>query len=143
MHELFTTAVVPNSAVFEILKILQGLCGMTPVHQSERRLIFEGPKSGPLVGIPPQLPDRKRENVQLWKELHQQLVRQSYYITISYDVTETHFGQSAPEEPNLGPEGSQYVLINSTCIETDRFPGRSTSMSFMEPSIFRIIQIPK
>lgn len=95
MHELFTTAAVPDTAVSEVLKILQGLCAMTPVHHFERRLMFEGPKSNPLVGIPPSiLPTRKRENEQQWRELHKQLVRQSYYMAISYDVKESQFGQS-------------------------------------------------
>jgi mediator of RNA polymerase II transcription subunit 18, fungi type len=92
MHELFTTAVVPSELVGEILKILQGLCAMTPTHNFERRLVFEGPKTPPLVGITgQQIQGRKQTNMLLWKELHDQLVRQSYYLTASYEIDEAQF----------------------------------------------------
>lgn len=93
MHELFTTAVVQDVLVEETLKILQGLCAMTPVRQLQWRLIFEGPKAPPLVGIQgPQMQSRKQANIPLWKELSEQLVRQSYYMAVSYEVNEDHFG---------------------------------------------------
>jgi mediator of RNA polymerase II transcription subunit 18, fungi type len=92
MHELFTTAVVPSEQVGEILKILQGLCAMTPTHNFERCLVFEGPKAPPLVGIAgPQIQCRKQINMPLWKELHDQLIRQSYYLTASYEIDEAQF----------------------------------------------------
>lgn len=96
MHQLLTTAAVPHTLVNEVLKILQGLCGMTPIRQLERRLIFEGPKVPPLLGIgESQLQSRTQRNLSLWRELSEQLVRQSYYITIVYEVDETQFGKSA------------------------------------------------
>lgn len=99
MHELFTTAVVPSELVGEILKILQGLCAMTPTHNFERRLVFEGPKAPPLVGIAgPQVQGRKQTNIALWKELHDQVVRQSYYLTASYEIDEARFRGSHPNE---------------------------------------------
>ena len=68
---------------------------MTPVHKFEHRLIFDGPKAPPLMGIAgAQLQSRKQANLPLWKELHDQLVRQSYYITVSYEVGEAQFGGS-------------------------------------------------
>jgi mediator of RNA polymerase II transcription subunit 18, fungi type len=92
MHELFTSAAVPHSLVDDVLKILQGLCAMTPVRHLERRLIFEGPKAPPLLGIRgAHLQKQNPNNIPLWRELHEQLVRQSYYITISYDVDEAQF----------------------------------------------------
>ncbi len=99
MHELFISAAVSHSLVNEILKILQGLCAMTPVRHLEHRLIFEGPKGPPLLGIRgAQLQKQNSANILLWKELHEQLVRQSYYITISYDVDEDQFGKLASDE---------------------------------------------
>lgn len=72
---------------------------MTPVRHLEHRLIFEGPKGPPLLGIRgAQLQKQNSANILLWKELHEQLVRQSYYITISYDVDEDQFGKLASDE---------------------------------------------
>lgn len=99
MHELFTSAIVPHTLVDEVLKILQGLCAMTPIRHLERRLIFEGPKVPPLLGMRgAQLQNQNSANAPLWKELHEQLVRQSYYITISYDIDEAQFGKSVSDE---------------------------------------------
>jgi mediator of RNA polymerase II transcription subunit 18 len=99
MHELFTSAAVPHTLVDEVLKILQGLCAMTPMRSLEHRLIFEGPKAPPLLGIRGvQQQNRNQANFLLWRELHDQLVRQSYYITISYDIDEAQFGKSVSDE---------------------------------------------
>jgi mediator of RNA polymerase II transcription subunit 18, fungi type len=99
MHELFTSTAVPHALVDEVLKILQGLCAMTPIRHLERRLIFEGPKAPPLLGMRgAQLQNQNPANAPLWKELHEQLVRQSYYITISYETDEAQFGKSVSDE---------------------------------------------
>jgi mediator of RNA polymerase II transcription subunit 18, fungi type len=99
MHELFTTAAVQHAQVGETLKILQGLCGMTPVRQLERRLIFEGPKGPPLVPIGSAfLQSRQQANTSVWKELNEQLLRQSYYLSISYELDATRFGKSTSNE---------------------------------------------
>jgi mediator of RNA polymerase II transcription subunit 18, fungi type len=99
MHELFTSAAVPHTLVDEVLKILQGLSAMTPMRHLERCLIFEGPKAPPLLGLRvAQLQNQNSVNALLWKELHEQLVRQSYYITISYDIDEAQFGKSVSDE---------------------------------------------
>jgi mediator of RNA polymerase II transcription subunit 18, fungi type len=104
MHELFISAAVPHTLVDEVLKILQGLCAMTPMRHLERRLIFEGPKSPPLLGMKgAQLQNPNIANGPLWKELHEQLVRQSYYITISYDIDKTQFGGLVPDEHENTP----------------------------------------
>jgi hypothetical protein len=103
MHEYFTTAAVKNSEVVGILMTLQGLCGMTPVRQLERRIIFEGPKTNPLTGIgASQLQSRKPMNLPLWRELNEQLVRQSYYISVSHEINEFHFGKQTTPEGNNG-----------------------------------------
>jgi hypothetical protein len=111
MHELFTTAILKNSQIVETLKILQGLCCMTPVRQLERRIIFEGPKTNPLLGIgAAQLQSRKPVNSPLWKELNEQLVRQSYYISISHEINESHFGNhSAASDDNASSENTLWV----------------------------------
>jgi|SRR5271156_770215 len=104
MHELFTSAAVPQTLLDEALKILQGLCAMTPIRHLERLLIFEGPKAPPLLGMRgAQLQNQNSANASLWKELHEQLVRQSYYITISYDIDEAQFEKSVSDENENTP----------------------------------------
>lgn len=104
MHELSTTAAIPHTLVGEVLKILQGLCGMTPIRQLERRLIFEGPKAPPLLGIgASQMQGRNQVNIRLWGELHEQLIRQSYYITIYYEIDEAEFGKPVSNEHDHEP----------------------------------------
>ncbi|KAI9734722.1 MAG: hypothetical protein M1818_006709 [Claussenomyces sp. TS43310] len=109
MHELFTVAAVPEKRVRGVLMILQGLCAMTPVRQLEWRFIFEGPRNNPLIGIgPTQIQSRKTTNLPLWKELHDQLVRQSYYLSIIYNVDPSMFGRPVgqadeADSPEEGP----------------------------------------
>lgn len=99
MHELFTSAAVPHMLLDEVLKILQGLCAMTPMRHLEHRLIFEGPKVPPLLGIRgAQLQNQNPNNISLWKDLHERLVRQSYYITVCYDIDEAQFGKVRPAD---------------------------------------------
>jgi mediator of RNA polymerase II transcription subunit 18, fungi type len=106
MHELFASAAVPHSLLDEVLKILQGLCAMTPMRHLERRLIFEGPKVPPLLGKKgAQLQKQNPNNILLWRDLHEHLVRQSYYITVSYDVDEAQFGEEVSDDH----EDTKYV----------------------------------
>jgi len=101
MHELFLTAIVPDARVAGTLRILQGLCGMTPVHKLERILVFEGPKSNPLVGLGgAQLQGRRPTSIPVFRELHEQLVRMSYYITLSYDITKSNFQIQGAHDTN-------------------------------------------
>lgn len=101
MHELFIVAIVPEKKVKGMLMILQGLCAMMPTRQLEWRFVFEGPKSAPLHGIGSnQIQTRKPANLLLWKELHDQLVRQSYYLPVIYNVDESMFGR----DPAAGGE---------------------------------------
>jgi len=104
MHELLIVATVPEKKVKGVLMILQGLCAMTPTRQLEWRIIFEGPKSTPLSGIgSAQIQTRKPTNLQLWKELHDQLVRQSYYLTVVYNVDESIFGRASSAKDGENP----------------------------------------
>ena len=94
MHELFLTAQVSGDDLQRSLRVLQGYCGMSPIPLLRRRLIWDGPKSRSLKGIDPafirvQVPQKQP----LWRSLHEQLIRQSYIITLVYDVDRSHFGQ--------------------------------------------------
>lgn len=94
---------MPAAHVPDALKIIQGLCGMNPIYRLERRLIFEGPKANPLVGLnAANLQSRKPANIPLWRELNEQLVRQSYYISVSYQVKKEDFGNHSTTQGGDG-----------------------------------------
>lgn len=95
MHELFLTAAVPGEHVKEALKILQGLCAMSPVHKFERVLTYEGPPAQ-LVPIPAaRVQNRRPQDREVWNELNKQLVRQSHYITLAFAAEKGEFGAGA------------------------------------------------
>jgi mediator of RNA polymerase II transcription subunit 18 len=103
MHELFLTASVPGDNVKETLKILQGLCGLKPVHKYERILTFEGPQSL-LVAVPAsRIQNRRPQDREPWNELNKQLIRQSYYINLVYPVGQSQFGRNAGEADDQSP----------------------------------------
>jgi hypothetical protein len=104
MHELFLTAAVPGEDVKEALKILQGLCGMTPDHKFERVLTYEGPPAQ-LVPIPAaRVQNRRPQEREVWNELNKQLVRQSYYITIAFAAEKGEFGADVGAGKNQAVE---------------------------------------
>jgi mediator of RNA polymerase II transcription subunit 18, fungi type len=101
MHELFLSTTVTNEDLQRALRILQGYCGMKPVTFTRRRLIWEGPRArSGLKGVDQGIYKRQPpiREAHLWKGLHEQLVRQSYIITLLYDVDRDQFGQSVKLE---------------------------------------------
>lgn len=103
MHELFLSTQVGNEDLQRSLRILQGYCGMKPVELLRRRLIWEGPRMRNLKGIDPSFIQRQpHARVPFWQSLHEQLIRQSYIITLLYDVDRGQFGHT--EKPT-GEEG--------------------------------------
>jgi mediator of RNA polymerase II transcription subunit 18 len=104
MHELFLTASIANNDLTRAVRILQGFCGMKPQAFLCRRLIWEGPKQRTgLKGIPNDIIAKQTpQKVQLWKTLHEQLVRQSYVVTLVYDVDKGAFGQSTEQQDGQG-----------------------------------------
>ena len=103
MHELFLIAHLSDDDFQRALRIFQGYCGMSPVTLLRRRMIFEGPRLKHFKGIDPTLIlSQRRENQQLWKTLHEQIIRQSYFITLIFDINKDDFGQpSVPESQGL------------------------------------------
>lgn len=103
MHELFLSAHVPNDDVQRALRILQGYCGMSPVTLLRRRLIYEGPRLRQLRGIDPAFVTKQGPGkLPSWRSLHEQLIRQSYVITLVFDVNRDHFGQTVIDD-SQGP----------------------------------------
>lgn len=96
MHELFLTSHIANDDLSRSVRILQGYCGMKPVSLLQRRLMWEGPRMRTnLKGIDPGFIMRQpMPMVQVaWRALHDQLVRQSYIMTLVYDVSPDDFGK--------------------------------------------------
>ncbi|KAF7866961.1 hypothetical protein EAF04_005801 [Stromatinia cepivora] len=99
MHELFLSASVDSEDVSRALRVLQGYCGMIPQPFLRRRLVFEGPRSRTnLKGLDPSFLKKQPPNKHFWwKNLNDQLIRQSYVLTLIYDVDRSQFGQPAKE----------------------------------------------
>lgn len=108
MHELFLTANIDNSDLTRAVRILQGFCGMKPQAFLCRRLIWEGPKQRTgLRGIPNDIISKQTPaKVQLWKTLHEQLVRQSYVIALVFEVGKSAFGQSTEQQDGQVPQST-------------------------------------
>ncbi|KAN0108125.1 Mediator complex, subunit Med18 [Hyaloscypha variabilis] len=106
MHELFLSTQVANEDLQRALRILQGYCGMKPVTFLRRRLIWEGPRMrNGLKGIDAGF--LKRQSQPIWRSLHEQLIRQSYIITLLYDVKREQFGEGEKAGVQDGEEGQK------------------------------------
>lgn len=115
MHELFLTTQVANDDLQRALRILQGYCAMSPVNILRRRMTFEGPRTKNPKGIDPGFITRQPPpKIPQWRGLSEQLARQSYVLTLAYDVDREHFGQasSLSDESSSVPT-SQYVMLFS------------------------------
>ncbi|CZR59614.1 uncharacterized protein PAC_09508 [Phialocephala subalpina] len=98
MHELFLTTQISNDDLQRALRILQGYCGMSPVHILRRHLKWEGPRTRTPKGIDPAFIQKQhRDKVPQWKALSEQLGRQSYVLTLIYDVDRGQFGQTSTQ----------------------------------------------
>ncbi|KAM3076224.1 hypothetical protein ACMFMG_006269 [Clarireedia jacksonii] len=105
MHEIFLSATVESEDVSRAVRILQGYCGMIPQELIRRRLIFEGPRSRTVKGLDASFVKQQPPNkLPLWKFLNDQLVRQSYILTLIYDVERSQFG--LPKQETEGEEGN-------------------------------------
>ncbi|PHH84996.1 hypothetical protein CDD83_1069 [Cordyceps sp. RAO-2017] len=97
MYELSLTAPVEQGDFHSACAVLSGFCAMPPWETTQRVLYFQGPPRP--TGISNQSsidkPMRKDAAV-LWKDLHQNLSRQSFVVQTRYDVArERDMGPSA------------------------------------------------
>jgi mediator of RNA polymerase II transcription subunit 18 len=87
MHEIFLTALIEDKDFTSACAVLGGLTNMDPWESIQRVLYFQGPQRP--MGISNQSSIEKpiRNNTGfLWKELHQNLTRQSFILQTRYDV---------------------------------------------------------
>ncbi|GAB0133334.1 hypothetical protein EsDP_00001746 [Epichloe bromicola] len=106
MYELFLTALVEDSDFEAACAFLCGFCDMRlPWEKVDRVLYFQGPPQP--AGITNQSSIEKRfmrkDTALLWKELHQNLSRQSCILQARYEVD---------KELDLEPTGSPMDLDN-------------------------------
>ncbi|CVK92135.1 uncharacterized protein FMAN_07108 [Fusarium mangiferae] len=87
MHEIFLTALIEDKDFTSACAVLGGLTNMDPWQSIQRVLYFQGPQRP--TGISNQSSIEKpirNNNGFLWKELHQNLTRQSFILQTRYDV---------------------------------------------------------
>jgi mediator of RNA polymerase II transcription subunit 18 len=87
MYELSLTALVEDSDFAAACAVLSGVCAMPPWETRNRVLYFQGPPRA--SGISNQSSFEKpirKEVAILWKELHQNLSRQSFVMQARYDI---------------------------------------------------------
>lgn len=71
---------------------------MSPIHILRRHLKWEGPRTRTPKGIDPgYIQKQHRDKVAQWKALSEQLGRQSYVLTLIYDVDRDQFGQTSTQ----------------------------------------------
>lgn len=92
MYEVFLTGLVEDSDFPAACAVLSGLCEMPPWESCHRNLLFQGPLKP--AGISNQSsidkPIRKEIGL-LWKDLHQNLSRQSFVVQARYDILKDRY----------------------------------------------------
>jgi mediator of RNA polymerase II transcription subunit 18 len=96
MHELFLCDVVPEGTVEQVMRILQGHCGMSPVSFIRREQIWEGPRNrNALKSLDQNLVNKQHpEKVRQWRILNEALSRQTYMVSLSYEISRSSFGEA-------------------------------------------------
>ncbi|KAJ3541951.1 hypothetical protein NM208_g4357 [Fusarium decemcellulare] len=117
MYELFLTALVEDSDFASACAVLGGFCGMAPWESVQRVLYFQGPPRPMGISNMSSIdkPIRKDTGF-LWKELHQNLSRQSYVLQIRYEVL---------KDRDMGP--------NAAPMDLDATPGILRWTDFPDP----------
>ncbi|KAL6812093.1 mediator complex, subunit Med18 [Trichoderma sp. SZMC 28015] len=117
MYELFLTALVEDSDINTALAVLSGFCSMQPWESVSRVIYFQGPPrpSGITNQRSFEKPIRK-EAALLWKELHQNLSRQSFVLQARYEIY---------KDRDLGPSAEP--------VDLDTVPGILRWTDFPDP----------
>ncbi|GJC81420.1 mediator of RNA polymerase II transcription subunit 18 [Colletotrichum liriopes] len=99
MYELFLTTLVDDDDIQAACSVLGGLCAMPAWQSLHRVLYFKGPAKPGGISKQNSIVKTPRKDIQmLWKDLHQQLSRQSYILQARYEVfKDKDFGPTAPE----------------------------------------------
>ncbi|KAL6862236.1 mediator complex, subunit Med18 [Trichoderma novae-zelandiae] len=117
MYELFLTALVEDSDINTALAVLSGFCSMQPWESTSRVLYFQGPPRPSGITNQRSLEKPIRKDVALlWKELHQNLSRQSFVLQARYEIL---------KDRDLGPSAEP--------VDLDTVPGILRWTDFPDP----------
>ncbi|KAJ4122744.1 hypothetical protein NW768_010186 [Fusarium equiseti] len=109
MHEIFLTALIEDKDFGAACSVLGGLTNMDPWKSIQRVLYFQGPPRP--MGISNQSsiekPIRPGTGF-LWKDLHQNLTRQSFILQTRYDVLQDR--DMGPNAPPMDLDATQGIL---------------------------------
>jgi mediator of RNA polymerase II transcription subunit 18 len=100
MFELTLSTVVKDGDLKMACAVLGGLCAMEPWHDLHHVLFFKGPTQPRGIAKTSSIPDyrSRKESATLWKELHQNLVKQSSVVRAKYEVfKDVDFGKPVPD----------------------------------------------
>ncbi|KAM3444774.1 hypothetical protein NHJ13734_001124 [Beauveria thailandica] len=106
MYEVFLTSVVEDADFTSACSILEGLCSMKAWESVVRIIYYHGPQRPAGLSNQTSIEKPIRKNVApLWRELHQNLSRQSFIIQTRYEVLKDRdFGECAkPAELDATP----------------------------------------
>jgi mediator of RNA polymerase II transcription subunit 18, fungi type len=88
MYELFLTALIQDEDLEAACSVLEGFCGMRPWETVHRVLYFQGPPKPAGMNNQTSIDKRslRKDTLMLWKDLHQNLNRQSFILQARYDL---------------------------------------------------------
>lgn len=76
---------------------------MKPVTILRRRLLFEGPRTRTPKGIDQAfISAQSQPKILLWRNLHEQISRQSYIVTLIYETKSDQFGSAVTGGGEIG-----------------------------------------
>ncbi|PHH71091.1 hypothetical protein CDD82_6758 [Ophiocordyceps australis] len=105
MYELFLTALVEPGDLEAACSVLGGLCSMTPWETISRVVYYQGPSKPNGISNQTSIDKPMRKDTALlWKDLHQNLSRQSYIVQARYDVS---------KQRDMGPQAMAMDLNNT------------------------------
>lgn len=106
MYEIFLTTVIPPEDIKATCSILAGLCAMPAWESLNRVLYFKGPSRPNGFSNQSSIvkAGQRKDAGALWKEMHQQLSRQSHVIQARYEVfKDKDFGNTEPADFDARP----------------------------------------
>lgn len=117
MYELFLTALIEEKDFSAACAVLSGFCAMSPWETVDRVLYFQGPPRPTGITNQSSIDKPMRKDAAfLWKDLHQNLSRQSFILQARYEIV---------KDRDMGN--------TSTPIELDSSPGLLRWTDFPDP----------
>ena len=93
MHELFLTAGIGDDDRPRALQILQGYCAMKPMEILRRRMFWTAPANS-RTSFGRTFLANQGPKASIWRTLQEHLKRQTYVVTLLYDVERGQFPKS-------------------------------------------------